>query len=229
MSAVKYAIGPALLLACGVALSEPPVRAADEASAKAKSPLVLFGERLVGGYWSIQNGGSLGGYNLFTWGPNRQSIRGIFYGKGEGASAPVRAEGFFYWHPGDEALRGVSTGAGGELYDGKFEMSSDGWTQDFVHYAGGKKTEYREKWVFPDADTYEWTLYSRSSGQPAKVMALTFKRVDKQPGARERTGRGDDGSPVAYPGRLKVRLDLLSVQTRRGISRGRENCGVCAR
>jgi len=184
MSAVNYAIWPALLLACGVALSGSPIRAADEASAKVKSPLVLFGERLVGGYWSIQNGGALGGYNLFTWGPNRQSVRGIFYGKGDGGTDPVRAEGFFYWHPGDQTLRCIATGAGGDLYDGKFEMTSDGWTQDFVHYAGGKKTGYQEKWVFPDAHTYEWTLYSRSSGKPVKAMALTFKRVDKLPGSR---------------------------------------------
>jgi hypothetical protein len=112
-------------------------------------------------------------------------LHGTFYLVGDGkADDPIRAHAFYYWHPQKAKIRGVAAAADGSVYDGEWTFQGDRWAHDFqLISAGGSATDYQETWVFPDNDTYHWTLYQKGGNGLTEVYKATFRRVKERPKA----------------------------------------------
>lgn len=172
------------LLGIAAAVGSAPAPGAAQPKAGEANPLEPLG-RLVGGYWLIEPGKPMNAYSAFTWGPNRRTLHATFYLVGDGKSDdPVRADAFYFWHPGKKKVCGIAAGASGEVYDGEITMDASGATQEFEYFTAQGTTSYRETWVFPDNDTYVWTLYRKAADGQKEQMKATFHRVKERPRAK---------------------------------------------
>lgn len=137
-----------------------------------KNQLAAF-DRLVGGEWHMADS-----YHVFRWGAANRSFHSQSFFVSHGTSIPV-GEGSWYWHPGDRSIRGhqVAEGMGIDLFEYTSRWEGDTLINDLITYdAEGNTGNYEEHWEFTDADTYQWTLYSRTDDGLQRAMGGTFTR-----------------------------------------------------
>lgn len=155
-------------------LSAPLSALAQDASLgrQTTNPMQAF-EQLIGGEWHLD-----GSYQVFEWGPGRQSVRSRSYFLVEG-EAKLVSEGMWYWHPGEGTIKGIFSAVDMPValfeYVTRFEgntmrsdlrtFSSDGTEEVFV-----------ETFEFTDDSHYVWKLLQDTPDGPTEIMSGTYSR-----------------------------------------------------
>jgi len=129
-------------------------------------------ERLVGGAWHLETGGS---YHVFDWGVGRRSVRSRSYiVTNEGAR--LVSEGTWF---GAEAIKGYATAI--EMGIDVFEYTTHSEGDEVVHelrawgpMAGDRPL--RETWTFIDADHYDWALLEDRGDGFERIMGGRYER-----------------------------------------------------
>jgi len=147
--------------------SDPPPPAAPEAVAGSLEGFA----RLVGGRWKM------GDVTLvYEWGIGRRTVLARSFDEWGRQLAEVR----WFYHPGRRQIVGYSIDAEGEDF-GEMILRFEG---DVVLNelrtllpSGKAGREFSSRWVFTDADHFEWTLFAHRGGRRLQQVTATAERL----------------------------------------------------